>query len=79
MEKVKEAPGREIYLTPEQTCELVPGMTKSNLAQLRFTGKGPKFLKPTPRTVVYRERDVIEWLEASERTSTAEEVSWATK
>jgi hypothetical protein len=48
-------------------------MTVTNLAQLRFKGhgKGPKFLKPTPRTVVYRERDVIEWLEASERTSTA--------
>lgn len=63
------------YLTPDQVCALVPGMTKSNLAQLRFTGKGPKFLKPTPRTVVYRESDVIEWLEASERTSTAEAAS----
>lgn len=61
----------EKYLTPDQVCDLVPGMTRSNLAQLRFTGKGPKFLKPTPRTVVYRESDVIEWLEASERTSTA--------
>lgn len=61
----------EKYITPEQVCELVPGMTKSNLARLRFIGQGPKFLKPTPRTVVYRERDVIDWLEASERTSTA--------
>lgn len=61
----------ETYLSPEQACALIPGMTKSNLAQLRFTGKGPKFLKPTPRTVVYRERDIREWLEASERTSTA--------
>lgn len=63
---------QNMYLTPEQVCELVPGMTKSNLAQLRFTGRGPKYLKPTARTVVYRELDVIEWLEASERTSTAE-------
>lgn len=61
----------EKYLTADQVCGLIPGMTKSNLAQLRFTGKGPVFLKPTPRTVVYRERDVIAWLEASERTSTA--------
>lgn len=61
----------EKYLTAEQVCELIPGMTKSNLAQLRFKGGGPKFLKPTPRTVVYRERDVIDWLEGSERTSTA--------
>lgn len=62
----------EKYLTSEQVCDLVPGITKAGLAQLRFTGKGPKFLKPTPRKVVYRERDVIDWLEGSERTSTAE-------
>ena len=29
------------YLTPAQVCELIPGMTKSNLAQLRFKGAGP--------------------------------------
>lgn len=61
----------EKYLTPQEAADLVPGMTKTNLAQLRFTGKGPKFLKPTPRTVVYRRSDVIAWLETSERTSTA--------
>lgn len=59
------------YLSPQQTADLIPGMTTTNLAQLRFKGRGPKFLKPTPRTVVYREADVIAWLEASERTSTA--------
>lgn len=59
------------YLTPEEAAALVPGMTKNNLAQLRFSGRGPKFLKPTPRTVVYRRADIIGWLEASERTSTA--------
>lgn len=62
------------YLTPDQAAELVPGMTTSGLAQLRYIGEGPKFLKPTPRKVVYRERDVIDWLEASERTSTADVV-----
>lgn len=62
----------EKYLSPKEVAGLIPGMTVTNLGQLRFTGKGPKFLKPTPRTVVYRERDVIEWLESSERTSTAE-------
>lgn len=60
------------YLTPAQACELVPGLTVPHLAQLRFTGKGPKFLKPTPRKVLYRRADIIDWLEASERTSTAE-------
>ena len=59
------------YKTPRQICEKFPFLTQTNLAQLRFNGRGPKFLKPTPRTVVYREADVIAWLEASERTSTA--------
>lgn len=59
------------YLSPDEAAALIPGMTRSNLAALRFKGTGPLFLKPTPRTVVYRRRDVIEWLEASERTSTA--------
>ncbi|WP_226531355.1 helix-turn-helix transcriptional regulator [Microbacterium paraoxydans] len=59
------------YLTPAQACDLVPGMTVGHLAQLRFTGKGPKFLKPTPRTVLYRTVDVIAWLESSEQSSTA--------
>lgn len=64
-----------VYLTPGQVVDRVPGLTIGNLAQLRFKGTGPKFLKPTPRTVLYREKDVIEWLEASERTSTAAEVA----
>lgn len=60
------------YMSPEEVCELVPGMTKSRLAQLRFRGVGPKFLKPTPRTVIYRKEDVVAWIEASERTITGE-------
>lgn len=60
------------YLTPSEACELIPGMKVGHLATLRYTGRGPVFLKPTPRTVVYREEDILAWLEASERTSTAE-------
>lgn len=61
-----------VYLNQDQVCELAPGLTKSLLAQLRFRGNGPKFLKPTPKTVIYRRADVIAWLEASERSTTAE-------
>lgn len=60
------------YLTPEQVCEIVPGMTKANLAQLRFKGTGPKYYKPTPRVVLYREDDIFEWIESSVRTGTAD-------
>lgn len=62
----------EKYLSAAEAAELIPGMTTSTLAQLRYKGGGPKFLKPTARKVVYRERDVIEWLETKERTSTAD-------
>ena len=59
------------YLSPEQVCEMVPGMTKGALAQLRFTGKGPRYRKPTPKTVVYLESEVIDWVEGSARIGTA--------
>lgn len=59
------------YLSPEQVVELVPGMTKGALAQLRFTGKGPRYRKPTPKTVIYVESEVIAWIEDSARFGTA--------
>lgn len=46
-------------------------ITKEQLAQLRFNGKGPKFLKPSPRVVLYRKKDLDDWLEKSVHTSTA--------
>ena len=63
----------ERYLSPEQVCELAPGLTKNNLAQLRFTGKGPRYRKPTPKTVIYLESEVVAWIESSARSGTAAE------
>ena len=61
------------YMTPEQVCEeLLPGMTVDLLAQLRYTGRGPEYRAPTPRKIYYREADVLAWVEASRRTSTAD-------
>lgn len=59
------------YITPDVVCAIVPGMTPNHLAQLRYRGTGPRYFKPTPRVVLYREEDVIAWIEASARTSTA--------
>ncbi|TQO20321.1 hypothetical protein FB472_1952 [Rhodoglobus vestalii] len=59
------------YLSPDQVVELIPGMSKGALAQLRFTGKGPRYRKPTPKTVIYVESEVIEWIENSARFGTA--------
>jgi predicted DNA-binding transcriptional regulator AlpA len=52
-------------ITAGQVCELIPGLTKSQLAQLRYSGRGPKFFKPTPRLVLYDEADIYEWIERS--------------
>ncbi|WP_440711159.1 helix-turn-helix transcriptional regulator [Herbiconiux sp. YIM B11900] len=57
------------YLKPEEVSKMAR-VSVAHLAQLRFRGTGPKFLKPTPRTVLYREADVRAWLEASEQTMT---------
>ncbi len=59
-------------LTPQQVCDVIPGMTPAKLAQLRFNGGGPRFLKPTARTVVYRESAVSAWLDGVEHVRTNE-------
>lgn len=63
---------REQYLSPAQVCEMIPGMTKGNLAALRFQGKGPRFIKPSPKVVVYAMSAIETWLSESERTGTAQ-------
>lgn len=60
------------FLSPDEVAALIPGVTKANLAQLRYLGTGPRFSKPSPKVVVYRLDHVLEWLEASERTITGE-------
>ena len=60
------------FLSPQQVSELIPGLSVAALAQLRSTGTGPSFRKPTPRTVLYAEADVIAWIEASARSATRE-------
>ena len=59
------------YLTPEQVCHLLPGMTIGRLAALRYRGTGPRYRKPTARTVLYTRAEVVDWVEASSRRSTA--------
>ncbi|MDB5338702.1 MAG: hypothetical protein JWN70_4321 [Planctomycetaceae bacterium] len=62
------------YLTPDDLIRKIPGTTKGYWAQLRFTGKGPRFFKPSPKVVIYEEADVESWIEQSARTQTGEPV-----
>ena len=59
------------FITPERVGEIAQ-MTKGMLAQRRFQGLPPKFYKPSPKTVLYDEAEVIEWLEGSVRTQTGD-------
>ena len=59
------------YLSPDQVAELIPGLTKASLAQLRFTGKGPRYRRLTPKRIIYVEAEVISWVESTARFGTA--------
>jgi len=64
----------ETYLSPEQVCELIPGMSPTLLRQMRYRGDGPRFIKPSPRKVIYTESAIAEYLEARVHSSTRERV-----
>lgn len=55
-EKLKRADNPEnIRFTIPKAEAYIP-MPRGQLAQLRYTGKSPKFLKSTKRTVLYRKK-----------------------
>jgi predicted DNA-binding transcriptional regulator AlpA len=62
---------REPLATDDEFCEYA-GITKGHSAQLRYTGKGPKYVKITGRQVRYRWPDIEAWIESRTRSRTAE-------
>lgn len=54
------------FLSPEMVCEIVPGMTAAILEDRRKKKVDPRFFKPTLRTVIYRESDILAWVLGSE-------------
>jgi predicted DNA-binding transcriptional regulator AlpA len=59
----------EDFISPEQ-ASLITGLSTPALAQLRYKGTGPRFYKPTQRTVLYKRSEVVAWIEASATTRT---------
>lgn len=47
-----------VWLSPAEVCEVIPGMTVTLLQRMRDAGKGPRYAKPSPKTVVYNLADV---------------------
>lgn len=66
----------EGFVSPSVVTELT-GMSLASLAQLRVRGKGPRYYKPTPRTVLYKKSEVLAWVEASARQRTSSTPSYA--
>lgn len=59
----------EEFIQPVMVSEIT-GLSIAALAQLRYQGRGPRFYKPTPRTVLYRRSEVMAWVESSAQTAT---------
>lgn len=57
--------------TDAEFCEFA-GLTRAQSAQLRYVGRGPKFIKVTGRQVRYRWADIEAWIEQRSAHSTAE-------
>lgn len=71
MERIKASTDPDmVTMTPDDAAVYIP-MEKGQLAQLRYTGHGPLFMKPSPRVVIYRKKDIDAWLASSVRQSTA--------
>lgn len=64
------------FIQPAVVTEMT-GMSVGALAQLRYAGGGPRFYKPTPKTVLYKRSEVIAWIEASARDRTTSSPSYA--
>lgn len=63
---------REEWLTPEQVCGVVPGMTITLLQRRRDEGKALRYFKPSPRTVVYARSDIDDWVRSTAVNPTRE-------
>lgn len=59
-------------LTPLEAGRHLGGYSPAALAQLRYTGAGPQFVKLSSRAVRYRLDDLNAWVESRLRTSTAD-------
>jgi predicted DNA-binding transcriptional regulator AlpA len=56
-------------LTPAEAGAQL-GLTPAALAQLRYTGGGPCFVKLTAKAVRYRQSDLDRWIAGKARSST---------
>ncbi|KJL24875.1 hypothetical protein RL72_01598 [Microbacterium azadirachtae] len=52
---------RRTYVTESRLLELIPDLPLWRIRDLRFRAVGPRFLKPSHRTVIYIEEEALDW------------------
>lgn len=72
MESTKTHRDADTLLTPSELAEML-GVTERALGQMRFYGKGPRFVKISHKAIRYRRLDVEEWLESRVRQQSSRE------
>ncbi|WP_136056302.1 helix-turn-helix domain-containing protein [Microbacterium sp. K24] len=70
--KPRTAPAPAEWLSPSQVCDVIPGMTVTLLQRMRDAGKGPRYAKPSAKTVVYSRSDVDAWVRSTLVTTRAQ-------
>lgn len=63
--KLRPVEAAPVWLSPEQVCERVPGMTTEILSQRRKANLSPKYFKPSLKTVIYEQSEVDEWVRST--------------
>lgn len=67
---------RRTYITKEQLVLLLPGLTPYKAQQMRSSGSGPRFLRPTPNTIIYVAEEAVWWASEVPSLSWAHEVGY---
>jgi predicted DNA-binding transcriptional regulator AlpA len=62
-------------LIDERIAAKFVGYSVRALQNWRVRGGGPRFVKVSSRSVRYRRRDLIEWIESRLRSNTSQEVA----
>lgn len=58
---------QSVLMTPQEVSQWT-GLSIGALAQLRYKGQGPQFVKLTPKTVRYVREQVQAWIESQMHT-----------
>jgi predicted DNA-binding transcriptional regulator AlpA len=61
-----------VLLTPKEAAKLLK-VSLSWLAKARMRGDGPPYVRISPRSILYTEATLMQWMKSRQRTSTSEQ------